>query len=152
MRTASLVAPRLRPLSLSWRQWALVLASLVALLALFDLVAPSNPIRVWYWMRFVAPTQELRYGFTAQLAADHQCLEVTSVKQGGAFANAGIQPGFVPVERSCLGFSTVELFFLNLRDRTGMLKLEFVTGGCASRTQERPAVFIVSVPAAGAAG
>jgi hypothetical protein len=131
MLASSRSEPRLTFLAPSWCQALLVGAALLALLAAFDLASPSNALRVWYWMKVVAPRQEARFGFKADLGADSYCLQVTSVAPGGAFARAGVQPGFMPFQPSCFGIPSAELFFSSLRAaRDTPIRLTFIPAGC----------------------
>ena len=121
------------PFSLSWRHWLLLVVTLCALLSIVYFFVPSNPLSVWYHMKFVAPAQEARYGFTSHLHPGTGCLEVTSVVPGGAFDSAGVRAGFVPGISSCFGFNEAELLYINLRDARGAtLVLPFYQGGCGA--------------------
>jgi hypothetical protein len=125
-------------LSPSWRQPLIVAAGLAAALVVLDIAMPSNALRLWYWMKVVAPSQEARYGFTAGLGANEYCLEVISVVPGGAFASAGVRPGFQPFLPSCFGTHSAELFYASLRAAGEQpLRLTFVPGGC-TRTRDGP--------------
>jgi|SRR5664279_4071033 len=129
LRGASFLSP-------SWRQPLVVAAGLAAALVVLDIAIPGNALRLWYWMKVVAPRQEARYGFTASLGANAYCLEVISVVPGGSFATAGIRPGYQPFQPSCFGVSAAELFYGSLRAAGEQpLRLTFVPGGCA-RTRE----------------
>ena len=149
MKISAATPARLPFLSLSGRHWVVLAGALVLLFIVLDLTSRSNPIRVWYYMRVVAPTQEGRYGFTAELGADPSCVEITSVAQGGAFFNAGIQKGFVPREQTCLGISQAELFLTKLKETaSGTVRLRFSVGGCAAYSGSEARIVTVSVPPA----
>jgi hypothetical protein len=138
MNAKTLPRPFASFLSPSWRQPFIVAAGLAMALIVLNIAIPSNALRLWYWMKVVAPGQEARYGFTGALGASGYCLEVTSVIPGGSFATAGVRPGFQAYLPSCFGAHAAELFYASLQAAGEQpLRLTFVPGGCA-RTHESP--------------
>ena len=103
--------------TLGWKQWIALVGLLGGVLILVYIAIPDNPIRVWYWMNLVGPKQEVRFGFKARIdERARYCMEIGKVVPGGAFDQAGVRVGWVPVGRSCLGFHVSELFFAALRE------------------------------------
>lgn len=126
--------------TLGWKQWLALVALLAGVLVLISIVIPDNPIRVWYWMNIVGPEQEVRFGFKARIdERARYCMEISHIVPGGAFAQAGVRQGWVPVGLSRLGFHVSELFFAALREAKdgSVLSLTFSPRGCAG-IYERP--------------
>jgi hypothetical protein len=133
----------------SWKQALLVGAGLVSLLVVFDIASPSNAIRVWYYMKVVAPPQETRYGFKSHLGTEGPyCLEVVSVVPGGVFDRAGVQPGYRPSIPSCFGIHVANSFYSMLEAaRDTPLRIRFLPNGCRSEQAARAEpVWLVIVP------
>ena len=119
----------------TWRVSIVCGAVLAALLAIVTFLLVPAPLHTWYYIRFVGPLQQERFGFTASYPTGYDCLEISSVTPGGAFDRAGIRPGFAPALHTSFGLSQAELLFLNLRNaKSGALRLEFYEGGCEAKT------------------
>jgi hypothetical protein len=133
-----------------WKQQIAFLGLLGGIVVVMYLAIPSNPVRVWYWMKVVGPKEEVRYGFQARLAKNQPyCVEVSHVEPGGAFERAGVKEGWVFWTPNCFGVHTSEIAFSKLRGARGGadLRLVFLLGGCPAvggRHYEERAVTVVA--------
>jgi hypothetical protein len=118
-----------RLITVGWRQWSAVILLFAGLVTVLNFMLPDNSLRVWYWTRVVAPSQEARYGFRFQ--PGHCGLEVTSVEPQGAFDRAGVKPGWIVFQQSCWGMSSTEVLIQQLRDEDHPETwVTFRTDGC----------------------
>ena len=132
-----------------WKQQLAFVGLLGGVVVVMYLAIPSNPVRVWYWMKVAGPKEEVRYGFKARLAQDQPyCVEVSHIERGGAFDRAGVREGWVFWTPNCFGVHSSEIAFSLLRAASGgsSLRLLFVLGGCpmaGGRHFEERAVTVV---------
>jgi hypothetical protein len=144
---SSLGARQPPKLTLGWKQWFALMGLLGGLLLVVYVAVPSNPIRLWYWMRVVGPAQERRFGFHASLGVGSDyCLQVTQVEPNGAFTRAGIQPGWAFFTPNCLGLHSGEIVFSQLRSAEApSITLLFLKAGC-NGSHAAESVFRAKIP------
>jgi len=136
----------LRTFALSFRTWCVVAVSVFVLLPAFVWAGFEREIMRAYSREFLAPAWQERYGFeqgfiSAPRYAPGPTFGITSVRDGGAFAAAGIEPGDL-VAGFKHGFEEGFYWVLSQADVQGTAQLEIVR----PRTGEREVVSISTPP------